>query len=191
MANTRSSRPKLPTGLLLKPLLPFALPMVATFALVLLVGDRWPRDIAPGSGLKLAGLAATMATAFGVWRYAVRGVEDERVGRVVALLCAVTGLMGWPVWTTGVLPSVNGARLGSERTVRMDLERLETTTKSKSRGLYHWAWLAARDGEDALASGRYFLSETVYDTWQKTDPAEVHVTVARGFLGAQVVMKFD
>lgn len=191
MAQSLPSLPKPPASLLVKPLLPFALPILVTFALVLLVGEGWPRQIAAGSGLKLAGLVATAATAVAASRWAVRGVDHRQIRRFAAVLCAATALMGWPVWTMGVLPSINGAALGEERAVRMTLERLETTTRSRSRELNHWAWLTAPDGDETLASGRYFISEEVYDRWQKTNPASVEVTVAQGLLGAQVVTGFE
>lgn len=191
MSTQRPSRPKAPASLLVRPLLPFALPILVTFALVLLVGEDWPRQIAPGSGLKLAGLIATGATAYAAWRWAVSGVGHLPMRRFAAVLCAATALMGWPVWTMGVLPSINGAVLGEERAVRMTLDRLEITTKSKSRDFYHWAWLTAHDGDETLASGRYFISEAVYDWWNTSRPASVEVTVAEGLLGARVVTGFE
>lgn len=119
-------------------LLPFALPILITMALVLTIGEAWPRNIAPGSGLKLAGLVATAFTGAAVWGLATRRVDDWQVRKGVAILCAVTALMGWPVWSMGVLPSVNGMTLGPEEQTPMRLMRLEITAPSKGgRGFYH------------------------------------------------------
>lgn len=150
----------------------------------------WPRDIAPGSGLKLAGLCATALVTVAVWRFVVSDVTDKRARKFAALLCAMTGLMGWPVWSVGVLPSLNGSNLSGERTVRMALERIEATKKSKARGYYHWAWLKADSDNFGVRSGRYFISEGIYDLWGREAPAMVDVTVAQGALGAMVVTGF-
>ena len=190
MKDIVSRRPAVPASFLGKLLLPFAVPILLTLALLLLVGDRWPRDIAPGSGLKLAGLCASALVAFAVWRFVVRDVTDKRARKFAALLCALTGLMGWPVWSVGVLPSLNGSNLSGERTVRMALERIEATRKSKSRGYYHWAWLKADSDNFGVRSGRYFISEGIYDLWGREAPAMVDVTVAQGALGALVVTGF-
>lgn len=191
MTKLESSRPKVPAYTHAVLLLPFAVPILITFALIILVGNQWPRDIALGSGLKLAGLCFTAVTAVVVWLFAVRHVEDKRVHVFAAVLCGVTGLMGWPVWSTGVLPSINGSLLAAPITVPMSLERIETTPKSKSNGLYHWAWLKADNGGSAINSGRYFITEDVFRRFQNTKQVTVNVTVARGLLGAQVVTGFD
>ncbi|PLK23997.1 hypothetical protein [Novosphingobium sp. TH158] len=190
MAKAASRRAAVPASFFVKVILPFAVPFALTLALMVLVGERWPRDIAPGSGLKLAGLVASALTAALVWRYTVRAIEDRRVHKAAGILCLVTGLMGWAVWTTGVLPSINGAALGSESTVRMRLERTEVTAVSKSKERYHWAWLRTDLNDAALASGRYFIPEGHYQRWQASKPASVEVTYARGLLGAQVVTGF-
>jgi len=91
----------------------------------------------------------------------------------------------------GVLPSINGSLLAAPITVPMSLERIETTPKSKSNGLYHWAWLKADNGGSAINSGRYFITEDVFRRFQNTKQVTVNVTVARGLLGAQVVTGFD
>lgn len=168
-------------------MLPFAVPVFLTLALVLLVGDRYPRTIAPGSGLKLAGLCVTIVTCFVVWRLAVRGIEDLRAHKFAALFSVVTGLMGWPVWSVGLLPSVNGAVLDTQRTVSMRLERTEVTSKSRSRDQYHWAWLSADTPDAPISAGRYFIPQNTYREWSRRRPQQVKVTVARGLLGAMVV----
>lgn len=172
-------------------LLPFAMPIILTFLLILLVGDHWPRDIAAGSGLKLAGLFCSALTAVVIWLYTVRKTPESRVRTFTALLCTVTGLLGWPIWSTGILPSVNGAVLAEPVIVPMTLERTETTYKSKSRDLYHWAWLKAQNEAGIVKSGRYFISEDVYARYQGTEGGVVEVSVAKGLLGAQVVLGFD
>lgn len=191
MTKIRIPRASVPQSLFGKVLLPFALPILLTFALLLLVGNHWPRDIAPGSGLKLAGLCATAITAFVVWRNAIARVDDHKARTFAALLCAVTGLMGWPVWSVGVLPSLNGAVLRNQSTVRMTLERTEVTHKSKSRELYYWAWLKADRDNGVAGSGRYFISREIYERLEKASPATVDVTVAQGLLGAQIVRGYD
>lgn len=174
-------------------ILPFAVPILVTLILLLVVGNAWPRDIAPGSGLKLPGLAASAATAtaMAVWRLAVHAIADQRVRRFAALVCAATGLMGWPVWTVGVLPTLNGAATSNERVVVMTLQRVEVTRKSRSRDYYHWAWLKAEDRGQAALSGRYFISGTTYDRWRREGPARVEVGLGRGLLGAEVVTRLN
>lgn len=191
MEQVRIRKAAVPQSVFAKILLPFAVPVLITFALLLLVGNHWPRDIAPGSGLKLAGLGASAITALAVWHSAVTRVQAPKARKGAALLCAVTGLMGWPVWCVGVLPSINGAALNSQTTVRMTLERIEVTHASKSRALYHWAWLKAGRDDSVIGSGRYFISNEIYDRLEKTRPGTVKVTVAEGLLGAQIVRGFD
>lgn len=184
-------RTSVPATFFVKVLGPFAIPIVLTLALVVVAGEHWPRTIAPGSGLKLAGFCVTAATSLMVWRAVVRGVGDSRARKFAALACAVTGLMGWPVWSAGFLPSVNGFTLGAESSVRMTLERTEVTSKSKSRDRYHWAWLSLDGRAAPIASGRYFIPEKVYADWSKRRPSQVEVRVARGLLGAVVVTGYQ
>ena len=181
------SRPSVPASFFAKLMLPFALPILLTFALLIVVGDRWPRDIAPGSGLKLAGLVTTALTAAAIWHFLVRGQSNEQVRKFAALACLVTGLMGWPVWTVGLLPSANGAALGTERSVQMVFDRTETTTQSKSRELNYWAWLKPGAEDAPLQSGRYFIPQSRHDDWSQRRPATVEVTYAEGALGAVVI----
>lgn len=191
MKTTGASRAVVPQTAIAKIVLPFAVPIMLTFALLLLIGSTWPRDLAPGSGLKLAGLCATAITTFAVWRNATSQVENPKVCKAVAVLCAITGLMGWPVWSVGVLPSVNGAALHDHAKVRMRLERTEITHASKSRELYHWAWLKAERDNAAIGSGRYFIANDVFDRLSRTAPSTVDVTIAQGLLGARVVLAFE
>ncbi|KPF92233.1 hypothetical protein IP81_09585 [Novosphingobium sp. AAP83] len=191
MKRTSSQRTAMPQSLFVKAVLPFAAPILLTFALVLLVGNHWPRDIAPGSGLKLAGLIATAATAFVAWRYSAAQLDEPKACKFAALLCAVTALLGWPVWSVGVLPSVNGAIVRGQSTVHMTLERTEVTHASKSRKLYYWAWLKPDQSDAVIGSGRYFISEDVYNRLEKTSPATVKVTVGQGLLGARIVLGYD
>ena len=189
--NIRTARATVAQGALAKSVLPFAVPILLTFGLLLLVGDRWPRDVAPGSGLKLAGFFATVITACAVWHHAVGRVEDRKARQFVALVCALTGLMGWPVWSVGVLPSINGSVQRNHHTVRMTLERTEVTHASKSRNLYHWAWLRADGGTHARLSGRDFITGALYESLGNASSAQVDVTFAEGLLGAQTVLGFD
>lgn len=191
MKRTSSQRNVAPPSLFVKAMLPFAAPILLTFALLLLVGNHWPRDIAPGSGLKLAGLVTTAVTAFGVWRYSIAQLSEPKLRKSAAILCAVTALLGWPVWSVGVLPSVNGAIVRGQSTVRMTLERTEVTHASKSRELYHWAWLKPDRSDAVIGSGRYFISEDIYNRLQETSPAKVEVMIGQGLLGARIVLGFD
>lgn len=191
MTENRTSRAIVPPMFFPKLALPFAIPMVLTFALIIFVGNDWPRTIAPGSGLKMAGFGATAITSLMVWRFTTRGIADQRVHKLAALLCGGVGLMGWPVWSVGVLPSVNGLHLGSPQSVRMTLERTEVTTIRNSRAVNHWAWLRP-EAEPSLAEAeRYFIPEEAYDRWNDQRPGTVTVTFAQGLLGAQIVTGFD
>lgn len=178
-------------GFFLAAVLPFVLPMLVTLALVLTIGESWPRQIAPGSGLKLAGLVATGLTALAVLAALSLKHRDARLRKGAALLCALTGLMGWPVWSVGVLPSVNGSALSAPESVRMVLERTEITTASRSTALHHWAWLRPVSAGAPVAAGRYFIPQDLHDRWSETQPERVTVTTARGALGAMVVTGFE
>lgn len=174
-----------------KLLLPFAIPIVLTLLLILAIGEAWPRAIAPGSGLKLAGLVTTVLTAAGIWHWLVRAVVDLRLRRFAAVACAVTGLMGWPVWTVGLLPSINGMALGQRGTAPMRLGRIDVSRPSKGPGFYYWAWLEPVEPGGDIAGGRYFIPEPVYQRWASRKPAIVQVAYARGSLGAEVVTGFE
>ena len=191
MTHVALPRPRISAGLPAKLLLPFALPILATFALLFLVGNQWPRDIAIGSGLKMPGLCVAALSAFVIWWWSVRKIQDRRIRAFAAIFCGVTGLMGWPVWTVGILPSVNGSILSQPSHVPMTLDRVEMTPKSKSRGFYHWAYLKTTNSNSAIQSGRYFISEVDYQRLDSSKPTAVDVTVAQGLLGAYVVLGYE
>lgn len=191
MTKTFASRPIVPPTFFVKVLLPFAIPMLMTAALVILVGESWPRNIAPGSGLKMFGFGASALTSLIVWRFITRRIEDMRVLKVAAAICGVAGLMGWPVWTVGVLPSVNGFSVGSQESVRMTLMRTDITTISRSRAVNHWAWLRPEVPTARAKAGRYFISEQTYQRWNEQRPSTVKVTISEGLLGAQIVTGYE
>lgn len=165
--------------------------MLLTAALVILVGESWPRNIAPGSGLKMFGFGASALTSLIIWRFITRRIEDMRVLKVAAAICGVAGLMGWPVWTVGVLPSVNGFSVGSQESVRMTLMGTDITTISRSRAVNHWAWLRPEVPTARAKAGRYFISEQTYQRWNDQRPSTVKVTISEGFLGAQIVTGYE
>ena len=174
-----------------KLLMPFAIPILLTFTLLIFVGESWPRNIAPGSGLKMPGFCAAMLTSLIVWFLITRSIADRRVQKMAALICGVTGLMGWPVWSVGVMPSLNGLSLGPQEALQMTLERTEVTTVSRSRALNHWAWLRPEAQNPRAPAGRYFIPEEIYQRWDYRRPSTVTVTIAQGLLGAQVVTNFE
>ena len=188
---SRASRVTVAPSFFIKAVLPFIAPIMLTMILMILVGESWPRNIAPGSGLKFAGLCATVVASACVWHWAVRGVTDLRARKFAAILCAITGLLGWPVWTMGIMPSVNGSILGDERTFAMMLERTETTRQSKSDIVNHWAWLRSDGIDAAVASGRYYIPGSTYADWSRRQPGGVRIRIARGILGAEVVTGFE
>ncbi len=183
--------PPIKAGFFVGAALPFIIPMLVTLALVLSVGEAWPRQIAPGSGLKLAGLIATGLTALAVFAAITVRHSQARLRKGAAVLCAITGLMGWPVWSVGVLPSINGASLGPEIAVAMVLERTEMTAASRSKTRYHWAWLRPLGAAAPVDAGRYFVPVDLYDRWNANPPARVSMRTAQGQLGAVVVTGFE
>lgn len=187
MQQSKASRPKVPPRFFAQVLLPFAIPVLLTFVLAVFVGENWPRNMVPGSGLKLAGLIATALTSLLVWWWIIRGFADARVHKAAALVCGAVGLLGWPVWSVGILPSINGFSLGEPQAVPMTLERTESTTISKSSQRSHWAWLRPDGPGSPAKARRYFIPEDLYDDWSRQPPANVTVTIARGMLGADVV----
>ncbi|RNJ61345.1 MAG: hypothetical protein EDM03_15990 [Porphyrobacter sp. IPPAS B-1204] len=187
MNKATASRPKVSPRFFALVLLPFAIPVLLTFALVAFVGEDWPRTMVPGSGLKLAGFVATALTSLLVWRLMTRGITDARVRMATVLLCGVVGLMGWPVWSVGIMPSVNGYSLGQPQTVPMVLERTESTPVSRSSQRNHWVWLRPKAPGSPAGPGRYFIPEDLYESWNRQPPGTVNVTIAEGMLGAVVV----
>ena len=183
-------RPELPAALVLRLFLPFAAPIFLTVILIFTIGEAWPRTVAPGSGLKLPGLVLSALTAAWVWHSIQKTFDDPRVHKFAAVVCGVTGLMGWPVWTTGVLPSLNGASLSQPQSATMRLDRLDTTRPSKRPGFYYWAWLEPARADSPVAGGRYFIAEDVYYRWAPQKPAEVRVIHAKGAFGAEVVLAY-
>lgn len=191
MTKTHVSRPIVPPTFFVKLLLPFAIPMLLTAALVIFVGESWPRNIAPGSGLKVPGFGASVLTSLIVWQLITRSFGDKRVHKMAAIICGVVGLMGWPVWSVGVLPSVNGFSLGPRESVRMTLTRTEITTVSRSRAVNHWAWLRPEVPTARAKAGRYFISERTYQRWNNQRPSTVNVNISEGLLGAQIVTGYE
>lgn len=190
MRKTRSPRTIVPAGFFPKLLLPFAVPILLTLLLAVLVGEQVPRTIAPGSGLKLAGLCCAVMLAAIAWRWSIRCIADRRAHAFAALACTVTGLLGWPVWTMGILPSVNGLSLHDTQTIRMALERTEVTTVRRSRSLNHWAWLKADSSGSLAGTGRYIIPEAVHADWARRHGSTVTLTVAQGLLGAAVILSY-
>jgi len=191
MTKTQASRPIVPATFFVELMLPFTIPMLLTAALVILVGESWPRNIPPGSGLKVPGFGASVLTSLIVWQFITRSIGDKRVHKMAAVMCGVVGLMGWPVWSVGVLPSVNGFSLGPGVSVRMTLTRTEITTVSRSRAFNHWAWLRPEVPTARVKAGRYFISEETYQRWNDQRPSTVTVTISKGLLGAQIVTGFE
>lgn len=184
-----SQRPSPPTALpLLLACAPFALAILSTFALVLIVGDRFPRQLAPGERLWPHGLGWTAAIGAVVAWALTRETADPRLLRALLGLCILTSLMAWPVWTLGLMPSLNGARVGTVQTTPMKLARLQTTPMSKGRGLHHWAHLEPAGSDPALARGRYFVDEAAHERWQRGGTRVVEVDHAVGLLDARVVL---
>ena len=176
--------------LVLCALLPFVLPILGTLLLVLLVGNHFPRDIAPGSGLKLAGLIAALLAGAGVLAVVHRRWPDPQARRFALVLCGVTSLMAWPVWTVGLLPSVNGMALADSETTAMYLNGLEVTQASKSRALNYWARLAPVNPGTGLGAGRYFIPREIHARWDAAKTPTVQVEHATGLLGAEVVRDY-
>lgn len=188
-SNRAGNRPDTPARILWHMPLPFAVPFALTLLLVLTVGESWPRTLAPGSGLKLAGLLASAATATVAWLRATQGVEDASLRTLAAVLCGLAALPGWPVWTVGVLPSINGSMTGEVQETRVRLDRLEITLPSRQRdGFYYWAWIAPRTAASPIAAGRVFVPEAAWRRWKEDRPETIRLRHARGLLGAQVVM---
>jgi hypothetical protein len=169
---------------------PFPLAIGATLALLLLVGERWPRGVAPGSSLAPAGLVTTACFALLVTLSVRQQWQKREPRRFSLILCGVTSLMAWPVWTMGVLPSINGVHLGAVHETAMRLERTTTSSASKSRRIYYWAVLSPAAHNSPLGAGRYFIPQERHEAWTQMGEGVVKVQHARGLLGAETVLGF-
>jgi hypothetical protein len=188
MPKARSSVPN-HNRLLLLAILPFPLTIVMTFAAMLLVGERYPRQVASGSSLSWWGLGLSL-TVFATVLLIVRQHWSEAGPRRFALaLSGVTSLLAWPVWTTGILPSINGAMLGPHETSMMQVEKL-TTSRAKGNRIYHWATLRPLDNTSPIGAGRYFVPQDAYQRWQERPAQPARVIHAKGLLGARIAIAF-
>lgn len=184
----RLNKPVVPARVLVLSLIPFAAPVLVTITFLLIAGSSLPRDIAPGSGLKLAGLLATLVTTGLAWRVSVQGVNDARVRNLAGVLCILIGLMGWPVWSVGALPFVNALSLQNERTIAMALDRTEATVILHSPQKHHWAWLTPKEPDAGIKPGRHFIPEATYNLWAAAKPETVYVQAGTGLLGSTVII---
>jgi hypothetical protein len=169
-------------------LTPFPFAILITFATLLIVGERLPRQLAPGEGLWLPALGPTVVVGALIYRSASAGWADLRVRRFLMMVCAATSLVAWPVWTFGPMPTINGARLGAPQSTTMRLAKLETTTVKHQRGLHPWARLEPVADASPLRQGRYFLQPATHARWSEAKPPTVAVDHAPGWLGAHVVL---
>lgn len=187
----RSDRkPSHANRLILISAMPFPLAILVTLLFVFTVGIDFPRDVAPGSSLVLPGLAVSGAILSLITARIRQGWIEAAPRRFSLILCTATSLMAWPVWTMGILPSVNGMRLDTERTSTMRLSTLTFTHASKSRQIYYWARLQQVGTETGIGDGRYFIPKAVYDAWQGQIGRTVTVRHATGLLGAETVLEF-
>ncbi len=176
--------------LVLLSVLPFPLAILSTIAFVLTIGTRYPRDIAPGSSLILPGLVLSIVVMLLVTAHVRRNWIEDAPRRFSLILCAITSLLAWPVWTVGILPSVNGISLGREQVSAMRLVGLSTTRAKSGRRLYYLATLEPGVRSAEIGAGRYFFSKEIYDRWQSRTGREVTVMHASGLLRAQAVLDF-
>ena len=174
--------------LVLVAIAPLPVAIASTFALLLMVGERFPRQLAPGEGLWSWGLLLSAVIATVLWAAMRTGQREPRLAGLLTALLVVTSLLAWPTWTWGVLPSINGVRVSNVQTTTMRLQRLEQTTVSKSRERNHWAHLTPTVPGPPLAKGRYFIARDTYDLWQPGAPRDVVVDHGTGLLGARVVL---
>lgn len=171
---------------MLKTALPFVLPVALAVIIFLTVGENWPRSNAPGSGLTLPSLIASAMFATLAWRIAGRAFGDERVSKFAAIICAATGLMGWPIWTIGVLPNINGAILDHEQFAPMRLGRLDVS-RPKGGSPDYSVWLEPVHPGGRIDGGRHYISEEVYQRLESQKPVAIRVAHSRGVFGAVVV----
>lgn len=177
--------------LLLLSALPFPLAIGATFALVLLVGERFPRQLAPDATLAPAGLAMTLLAMGAILSVIWRQWTDDAPRRFALLLVTLTSLLAWPVWTIGIAPSVNGMRLGPQQASTMRVVELTMSRASKGRSIYYWARLRPADARSRVGAGRYFVPQHIHERWQARTGAEVTVRHATGLLGAETIISFE
>jgi hypothetical protein len=170
---------------------PFPLAIALTFLFILTIGTRFPRDVAPGSSLILPGFVLSGIVMALITALVRRHWPEPALRRFSLFLCGITSLMAWPVWTTGILPSVNGAILGPRQTSAMRLTGLSISHASKGRRIYYWAAMRPPpDTASALGAGRYFVPQQVYEAWQPQVGRDVRVDHATGLLGAETVLNF-
>lgn len=188
MKSRSSRKPVVPARVLMLALIPFGVPVLLTLGFLAIGGGSWSRDLAPGSGLKLAGLVATLITTVLAWRVSVRGISDLRVHKMAGAFCLFVGLISWPAWSLATLPFVNAVALQNERAISMTLDRTETTKIRRRTQLRHWAWLTPKEAGTEITPGRTFIPEATYDLWTATKPTSVSVRAATGLLGATVII---
>lgn len=169
---------------------PFMLAIVVTMLLVVFVGDDIPRNIAYGSSLATWGLVVALISATAPFAILRNNWSQPMMRRMALGLCGLGAFMSWPVWTMGILPTVNGMHMGMIQTSEMRLDRLETSHASKSRQIYHWAYLQPVSPRAALEGGRYFVSANEYQRWTNARPQTVEISYATGLLGAKVVTAY-
>lgn len=184
---------RLPDGnrLILLSVLPFPMAVLGTFLLIATIGNRFPRNLAPGSSLALHGLILSLLVMGAVTLHVRRRWHERRVRRFSLLLCAITSVMAWPVWTVGVLPSVNGLDHDVPLVTPMQLKSLTTSHASKSRTIYHWAFLERAEGTAVIGEGRYFVAQPVFERWQGRVGRTVAVSHASGLLGARIILDYQ
>lgn len=176
--------------LLLLAFSPFPISIVVTILAVLVVGEYFPRQIAPDSGVKLAGAVASVTVFVIVTRSIVRLGLDEAPRRFGIILALVTSLMAWPVWTLGIMPSLNGLSFGKEVTTPMRLVGLSISRPKKSRQIYYVARLEPFSDAAPIGQGRYYVPQAVYLEWERRGQGRVEVGHSRGLLGAEIALSF-
>lgn len=169
---------------------PFVVSIITTMGLVFLVGDRVPRVIAPGSSLVAAGLSVTLLTGLFPLTTMWLRWSEPLARRQTILICGFAALMSWPIWTMGVMPTVNGMRFGPVHSTAMRLIRQEIRHASRNPTIYHWAYLRPAAADSGLTAGRYFVPTADYDIWSGAPPRNIQVHHATGLLGAEILFSF-
>ncbi|MDX3911176.1 MAG: hypothetical protein QHC67_15355 [Sphingobium sp.] len=98
--------------------------------------------------------------------------------------------MAWPVWTTAILPSVNGVMFGPEAASAMHIVKLTTSRPKKSNRLYYWATLRPIDPRAPIGAGRYVVDKAAYERWQLAPTRPAQVVHVEGLLGARIALAF-